>query len=119
MTRFEKVLERVPDLRAQVCHMGAYETDRCFALMERYPGLHLDTTMAMTRASIPYTLIDPAAVSNDQVIRWQDRVIYGSDYPNLPYPYEEERRDLLARALPESVLVKLFRGNAVRLYELT
>ena len=73
--RFEKVMERVPDL--------------------------------------------PAQVTNDQLIRWQDRVIYGSDHPNLPYTYEEERRDLLERGLPDGVLRKLFRENAVPLYRLT
>ena len=63
-------------------------------------------------------MIDPAAVTNDQLIQWQDRVLYGSDYPNLPYAYEEERRDLLERGLPDDVLRKLFRENAVRLYGL-
>ena len=46
-------------------------------------------------------------------------MIYGSDHPNLPYTYEEERRDLLERGLPDGVLRKLFRENAVPLYRLT
>ena len=98
--------------------MGANETDRCFALMERFSDLHLDTTMAMTRASIPYTRIDPVVATNAQLIRWQYRVVYGSDYPNLPYAYQEERRDLLERQLSEDVVRKIFRENALRLYGL-
>ena len=48
LARFERVLERFPRLRASICHMGAFETRLAFQLLDRYPHLHLDTTMAMT-----------------------------------------------------------------------
>ena len=55
LSRFERVLERFPALRASICHMGAFETRLAFQLLDRFPHLHLDTTMAMTPASLPYT----------------------------------------------------------------
>ena len=62
LARFARVLERFPALRASICHMGAFETRAALQLLDRFPHLHLDTTMAMTRASLPYTGIDHAVV---------------------------------------------------------
>jgi predicted TIM-barrel fold metal-dependent hydrolase len=103
LTRFTRVLEAFPGLRVSICHMGAFETRAALQLLGRYPHLHLDTTMAMTRASLPFTGIDPAVVRDADLVRYADRILFGSDFPNLPYPYEEERRDLWARDLPMDV----------------
>ena len=89
------------------------------ALLERFPHLHLDTTMAMTPVTTPYTGIDPAVVLNDDLLRHRDRIVFGSDFPNLPYPYEEERRGLWARDLPLDVYQRIFRENARRLFRLS
>jgi predicted TIM-barrel fold metal-dependent hydrolase len=51
-------------------------------------------------------------------VRWQDRVVFGSDFPNTPHDYEEERRPIWERALPEPVYRKIFRDNARRLLDL-
>jgi predicted TIM-barrel fold metal-dependent hydrolase len=118
LARLLPVLERVPDLRAVVCHMGAFETRAALRLLDRFPGLHLDTTMALTPASTPYTGIDPAVVRDDDLVRHADRIVFGSDFPNLPYPYEEERRPLWARDLPLAVYEKIFRDTARRVFRL-
>jgi predicted TIM-barrel fold metal-dependent hydrolase len=109
---FVRVLERFPGLRAAICHMGAFETRAALGLLDRFPGLHLDTTMAMTRASTPYTGIDPGVVRDEDLVRHADRILFGSDFPNLPYAYEAERADLWARDLPLSVYQRIFRDNA-------
>ncbi len=106
------VLERFPALRVSVCHMGAFEIRTALSLLDRFPELRLDTTMAMTRASTPFTGIDPAVVRDEDLVRHADRILFGSDFPNLPYPYEEERRDLWARDLPLDVYRRIFRENA-------
>ena len=117
--RFAAVLARFPGLRAVICHMGAFEMRLALALLERFPHLHLDTTMAMTPVTTPYTGIDPAVVLNDDLLRHRDRIVFGSDFPNLPYPYEEERRGLWARDLPLDVYQRIFRENARRLFRLS
>jgi predicted TIM-barrel fold metal-dependent hydrolase len=118
LQRFAGVLARFPALRAVICHMGAFETRLALALLERFPHLHLDTTMAMTPATIPFTRIDPAVVLDEDLLRHRDRIVFGSDFPNLPYPYEEERRGLWARDLPPDVYQRIFRENARRLFRL-
>jgi predicted TIM-barrel fold metal-dependent hydrolase len=118
LARFARVLARFPALRAVICHMGAFETRLALAILERFPHLHLDTTMAMTPATVRYTGIDPAVVLNEDLVRHRDRVVFGSDFPNLPYPYEEERRGLWARDLPLDVYQRIFHENARRLFRL-
>src|SRR5260370_22302022 len=60
----------------------------------------------------------PADVTDEDLVRWQDRVLFGSDFPNTPHPYEEERRPIWERALPSAVHRKIFFENARRLLDL-
>jgi predicted TIM-barrel fold metal-dependent hydrolase len=96
--------------------MGAFETRLALELLDRFPALHLDTTMAMTGASTPYTGIDPAVVRDADLVRYADRILFGSDFPNLPYPYEEERAGLWGRGLPMAVYRRIFRDNALAFF---
>jgi predicted TIM-barrel fold metal-dependent hydrolase len=45
-------------------------------------------------------------------------VLFGSDFPNTPHPYDEERRPIWERHLPDAVYRKIFHDNAVRLLDL-
>jgi hypothetical protein len=116
LARLARVLARLPALRVVLCHMGAFETRRALQLLDHHPNLHLDTTMALTAASVPYTGIDPGVVRDGDLVRHADRILFGSDFPNLPYPYEEERRGLWARDLPLDVYRKIFYENAARIF---
>lgn len=116
--RFERVMRRFPALKVVVAHMGAFETREFLGLMERCPNLYLDTTAAFA----PHTRLygSPCGgraceVSKAELIRWQDRILFGSDFPNTPYAYEEEREGLWQRGLPTDVYRKIFRDNAARL----
>ncbi len=112
--RFRRVMELFPRLRACVAHLGAFESDAFLALTEDFPHLYVDTSMALTPFSPRYVGIDPDSVSNAQLIRHQDRILFGSDFPLIPYDYEEERRWASKRGLPEEVRRKIFRENAIR-----
>jgi predicted TIM-barrel fold metal-dependent hydrolase len=111
-------MEQFPRLRASICHMGAFETRLAFQLLDRYPHLYLDTTMAMSAATLPYTGIDPAVARDGDLVRYADRILFGSDFPNLPYPYEAERASLWARDLPLDVYRRIFRENARAFFRL-
>jgi len=114
---FRRVLARFPRLTAIVAHMGAFESDAFLALLDAHPNIYVDTTMAMAAAATPYVGADPAAVSDAALIRWQDRILFGSDFPLIPYDYDEERRWAWDRALPDAVRRKIFRDNAARLLD--
>ena len=117
--RFARVMDMFPNLKVVVAHMGSFETRRFFGLMERCPNLYLDTTMAFAPIRHEHRKIDTRlnriSVPNDDLLRWQDRIVFGSDFPNLPYPYEEERDALWLRDLPPAVYQKIFHDNAAAL----
>jgi len=117
--RFARVMEIFPRLKVVVAHMGSFETRQFMGLMERCPNLYLDTTMAFAPVRLEHRRIDTRlnriSVTNDDLMRWQDRIVFGSDFPNLPYPYEEEREALWLRDLPLPVYRKIFHDNAAAL----
>jgi predicted TIM-barrel fold metal-dependent hydrolase len=56
--------------------------------------------------------LEAAPVARELLLRWQDRIVFGSDFPNLPYDYEQERRWAWERELPLDVCRKMFNTNA-------
>jgi len=111
---FRAVMARFPALRVVVAHLGAYDTAGFCALTETYPNLYLDTTMALSPFATRYLGLDPDTIPTELLLRYQDRIMLGSDFPLIPYPYEEERRFVDARALPEPVARKILLDNAAR-----
>jgi hypothetical protein len=114
ITRFRRLMERFPELRVCVAHMGAFEADAFLELTEEFPHLYLDTSMALTAHSARYMGFQPGSVSTAQLLHYQDRILFGSDFPLIPYDYEEERRWAWERGLPPDVLRKIFFENAAR-----
>lgn len=114
VARVRPVLARFPTLRLCIAHLGAHDHAAFLALTETYPNLYLDTTMALADSARRYVGATPDAVTTEELLRYQDRILFGSDFPLLPYPYEEERRWAVQRALPEAVQRKIFHENARR-----
>ena len=114
LAHVRRVLERFPRLRVCVAHMGCFEHEAFLALTAAYEHFYLDTTMALAPIASRYVGGDAAAITNAQLLRHQDRILFGSDFPLVPYDYEEERRWAVDRSLPEAVRRKIFCSNAVR-----
>lgn len=86
------LLRQHPRLTAVVAHLGSPEYSDFLTLAERYPRVHLDTTMAFTDF-----FEEAAPFPKDQLPRLaalQDRIVLGSDYPNIPYPYAHQLQAL-------------------------
>src|SRR5674476_1314755 len=91
---FAEVLARHLDLVPVIAHMGMPDYAEFVALADRYPRLLLDTTMAFSdfaERSWPYPrdLVPRLAVLGD-------RILLGTDFPNIPYPFAHQL-DVLAR----------------------
>jgi predicted TIM-barrel fold metal-dependent hydrolase len=114
--RFARVMHRFPRLRVSVAHMGAFQSAEFLALLPEYPHLYVDTTMAMSPHATPFTGADPAAVSDADLVRYQDRVLFGSDFPLIPYDYDEERRWAWTCGLDAAVRRRIFHDNALRFF---
>jgi predicted TIM-barrel fold metal-dependent hydrolase len=109
---FQRVIARFPRLRACIAHMGAFDTQGFVDLLDVHPHLYVDTTMALAPKAGPFVGSDPAAIPDALLLRHQDRILFGSDFPLIPYDYDEERRWAWDRGLPHEVRVKIFRDNA-------
>lgn len=116
--RVRPVLARFPEMRVCVAHLGTHDQAEFLALTEGYPHLYLDTTMALAPEARPYVGSTPETVDTDALLRHQDRILFGSDFPLLPYPYEAERRWAVDRKLPPDVQRKIFHDNARRFLDL-
>ncbi|MBD5606145.1 MAG: amidohydrolase [Candidatus Eremiobacteraeota bacterium] len=111
--RVTRVLERFPELNVVVAHYGAPDSEAYFAAMDAHPRLHLDTTMVFARDSPVRG--DIGAFDAGSIVRHADRVVYGTDFPNIPYEYDRERDGIAALGLPADVLEAVMHGNAARL----
>lgn len=133
----DRLLARFPKLRVMGAHLGSNEQD-LVALAKRldtYPNFSVDMS-----ARARYLFDDDAETKHQFVLKYQDRLIYGSDYSMGKSSDEQVARGLLAAedrewalfagnqkvagrrggpevqqmGLPEPVLRKLFRENALR-----
>ncbi|HEX6254879.1 MAG TPA: amidohydrolase family protein [Euzebyales bacterium] len=91
---FIEVLEAHPDLTVIVAHMGLPEYDAFLDLADRFGGVHLDTTMVFTRFIERVAPFPPRLVP--RLAEHADRIVLGSDFPNIPYSYAHQV-DALAR----------------------
>jgi len=107
------VLERYPHLTLVIAHLGMSEYDAFADLAERYPRVHLDTTMAGTDFSNAFAPLTPAYV--ERLASLGDRVVLGSDFPNIPYPYAHQLEALHRLGLGDEWLRKVLWHNGARL----
>lgn len=111
-----KVLARFPRLRLIVAHMGLPEYEDFLGLASTYERVLLDTTMAFTDFT---TSIAPFPVSLKPRLRdLQDRILLGTDFPNIPYPYLHQLESLERLGLGDDWLRAVCHDNAVREFAL-
>ncbi len=109
-SRVERVLQRHPRLRFVVAHMGGETVGRYIPLLARYPNLYLDTTMAFAADSPMTITIDPSLIE-----KHANQIVYGTDFPNIPYPYDAELHAIDALGLSTAARNAIVRENALRL----
>jgi uncharacterized protein len=105
-----EVLRRHPTLTAVMAHMGAPEYVEFLELAEKFDSVFLDTTMAFTdffEAVAPY----PADLL-PRIAELGERVLLGSDFPNIPYPYAHQIEALDRIGMGEEWLRKVCWENA-------
>ena len=109
--RVEIVLRRFPGLQLCVPHLGVGEIRDYADLIEKYDTLYLDTAMAVTNY---FPLPHPIPLSRYRL----DRIMYGSDYPNIPYAWDRELKWLADQDLSQGELDWISHGNARRFFNL-
>jgi predicted TIM-barrel fold metal-dependent hydrolase len=132
----DRMLEAHPKLRVVGCHLGSMEHDvgEIAKRLDRYPNFAVDTAARMVDL-----MLQPRDKVRDFMIRYQDRVLYGTDLMELEWAdpqavlnrweatYDRDwryfataeeiqlgSRTIQGLALPEAVLRKIFHDNALR-----
>ena len=108
-----EVLRRHPSLTAVIAHMGAPEYGEFLEIAEEFPRVHLDTTMAFTDFFEEMAPYPPALLP--RLADLADRVLLGSDFPNIPYPYAHQLVALERLGLGEEWLRRVCWHNAAAL----
>jgi hypothetical protein len=132
----DHVLASNPKLRMVGVHLGSMERDldNIARHLDKYPNFAIDTA-----ARMDYLMLMPPEKVRAFLIKYQDRVLYGTDLDLLPdatFPdvlkdwqstyardwkflatgetFDVEGKPVHGLSLPQPVLEKIFRGNAIR-----
>ncbi|UFS97990.1 amidohydrolase family protein [Nocardia huaxiensis] len=110
------LLRRFPRLRLIIAHMGAPEYSEFLDLAQDYDGVLFDTTMNFTdffEAQDPF----PAA-ERGRLRYFSDRILFGSDFPNIPYSYSHALYALERLDLGDGWLRQVCHDNAARIFDI-
>jgi uncharacterized protein len=110
-----EMLRRHPRLALVIAHLGAPEYAEFLALAEAHERVCLDTTMVFT----PFFDDLGAAYPPDllpRLLDLQPKVLLGSDFPNIPYPYAEQLAGLERLGLGDDWLRAVCWANAAALF---
>jgi predicted TIM-barrel fold metal-dependent hydrolase len=107
--RVRRALERHPDAIAIVPHLGADEYAQFEALLDDFPNLYLDTTMVIA-GYFKY------APDLEMLRRRPDRILFGTDFPNIPYGWDRELKVVRGLGLPPADEAAILGGNAAQLF---
>jgi predicted TIM-barrel fold metal-dependent hydrolase len=109
-----EVLERHPGLRLVIAHLGMPEYRAFLDLADRYERVHLDTTMFATDFTEQLMPFDPDDLPRLSDLR--EKILLGSDFPSIPYPYAHQLAALHRLGLGEEWLRAVLWENGARLF---
>jgi uncharacterized protein len=114
---FAAVLARHPRLVAVVAHMGMPDYDAFLDLAERHEDVHVDTTMCFTDFHGDQSAL--ARELSPRLATLRDKVVFGSDFPNIPHLYAHQVEALARLDLGDDWLRAVVWDNPQRLLAAT
>ena len=115
---FGALMERYPDMTAIVAHLGAPDYGEFLGLAEEYERVRLDTTMVFTGFFDRLAPFPDALKPRARELGMAGKILLGSDFPNLPYPYARQIAGLVRLGLGEDWLRAVCWDNPVALFGL-
>lgn len=106
------VLSRHPNLALIIAHLGMPEIVEFLDLAERHPHVRLDTTMAFVDF---WGLPVPDGVV-PRLLGLQDKILFGTDFPNIPYAYAHQVEVLARLDLGDDWLRDVLWNNGAELF---
>lgn len=115
LVHFARLTGRFPELRICVAHMGLPEGDGFLRLCADHPRMFLDTAMINTRTDL---FANRWQGDEELLRRHADRICFGSDWPHVPYPYQEALDSVARFPLPAEARDGVMAANASRFLRL-
>jgi predicted TIM-barrel fold metal-dependent hydrolase len=110
-----RLLSRYPRLRLIVAHLGMPEYAEFLDICESSADVRLDTTMAFTPFVDEVMPFPPSQLPRLRQVG--DRILFGSDFPNIPYSYVDAMRSITnLPGADDEWLRKVFYRNAADLF---
>ena len=106
------VLSRHPSLKVIIAHMGMPEYSEFLDLADRYDDVRLDTTMAF----VDFWDGPPPAEITPRLVDLQDRILFGTDFPNIPYAYSHQVEALQRLDLGDEWMADVLWNNSVEAF---
>jgi hypothetical protein len=113
---FTALMTRHPRLTAVVAHLGAPDYEQFMRLAEDYERVSVDTTMVFTSFFEQAAPFPTGALPRLRDLGLAGKVLLGSDFPNIPYPYAEQLAGLAKLGLGDAWLRAVCWDNATRLF---
>ena len=107
-----RVLEKHPRLTAIVAHLGAPDYLEFCELAADFERVHLDTTMVFT----DFWETDYPDGLTARLRDLQDRILLGTDFPTIPYPYAHQLEGLARLDLGDDWIRDVCWHNGHRLF---
>ncbi len=115
---FAALLARHPRLPAIVAHLGAPDYSAFLDLADRHERVRLDTTMAFTPFFDRFVPFPADELPRLRALGLAGKVLLGSDFPNIPYPYADQLTGLARLDLGDDWLRTVCWQAAADLFDL-
>lgn len=110
--RLKKVLKEFPQLKVIIAHCGAFEYDDYTQLADEFQSVFFDTAMNCVCTQVFHNNCPGPSFFK----KHQDRILFGTDFPNIPYHYQEQIAGIPALNLGKKIEGKIYYKNAARLF---
>ncbi|MHA1682148.1 MAG: amidohydrolase family protein [Promethearchaeota archaeon] len=111
------ILERYPGLKLQVPHLGCFEYMDFFHLARDHRNIYFDTAMILVAHNLFSDEFNFDELL-DAFLDVQDRIMFGSDFPNIPYDYSLAIQSIIDLPVSDAIREKIFWRNVTKFYDL-
>ncbi len=109
--RLRKILKEFPKLKTVIAHCGAFEYGDYNRICDDFENVFFDTAMNCVHTIV----FEHNCPGKDFFVKYQDKILFGSDFPNIPYDYEEQLAGIKKFHLGKEIEDKIYFLNARKL----
>ena len=110
------MLARHPGLAAIIAHMGAPDYEAFLRLAADYERVALDTTMIFTDFFDQFAPFPAGGRPLARELGLAGKILLGSDFPNIPYPYARQLAGLTRLGFGDAWLRAVCWENPVAIF---